>query len=58
MKFKNAFYEVLISSCHVSELNVLEVTDKGLVVGAAVTLTDLGNKLNDLVNTLPGKKYF
>ncbi len=32
----------------------MDVTDKGLVVGAAVTLTQLGKKLRELVQELPG----
>ena len=54
VKFQNAFFDVVISVSHVSELNRLEVTEEGLVVGAAVTLTDLANKLKELVQTLPG----
>lgn len=54
VKFRNAFYEVLICPSGIPELNGLEVTDKGLVVGAAVTLTELGKKLQELVDSLPG----
>ncbi len=32
----------------------MDVKDKGLVVGAAVTLTQLGKKLRELVQELPG----
>ena len=32
----------------------MDVTDKGLVVGAAVTLTQLDEKLRELVQDLPG----
>lgn len=53
VKFRNAFYEVLIFPSYISELNILEVTNRGLTVGGAVTLTDLSSKLKELVNTLP-----
>ncbi len=55
MKFKNAFYEVLIYPNQVPELSVMEVTEEGLVVGAAVTLNQLTTKLRELHNTLPGR---
>ena len=54
VKSQIAFYEVYISCCHVPELNIMEVTDKGLVVGAAVTLTDFASKLDELLLTLRG----
>lgn len=53
VKFRNAFYEVLIFPSYISELNILEVTNRGLTVGGTVTLTDLSSKLKELVNTLP-----
>lgn len=56
MKFKDAFYEVLICPSAVPELNSMEVINTGLVVGGAVTLTELTEKLTELVSTLPGKK--
>ncbi len=54
MKFKSAFYEVLLCPSHVPELSAMEVTGEGLVVGAAVTLNQLGTKLKELHSTLPG----
>ena len=54
VKSQSAFFDVYISCCHVPELNVMEVTDNGLVVGAAVTLTDFASKLKELVQTLEG----
>ena len=53
-KLKNAFYEVLICPSHVPEMNHLKVTDKGLEIGAAITLTDLGKKLEDMIHSMPG----
>lgn len=55
VKFKNAFYEVLIFPCYVPELNSLEVTERGVLVGGAVTLTELHSKLKELVQQFPGK---
>ena len=55
VKFRNAFYDVLIFPSQVPELNKLELTERGLQVGAAVTLTDLNAKLKELVESLPGK---
>ncbi|MQM12725.1 hypothetical protein Taro_045645, partial [Colocasia esculenta] len=49
MKFKNAQYQVLISISHVHELNALNVTEKGLEIGAAVRLTELQQVLKTLV---------
>ena len=54
MKLKNAFYEVLISPTHVPEMNRLEVTEEGLVVGGAVSLTKMAEKLKKLVRSMPG----
>ena len=56
MKFKGAFYEVLISPSQVPELNQLQLTDEGLLVGAAVSITQLGHKLRELRETLPGQQ--
>ena len=54
MKVKNALYEVLICPSRVPEMNSLKVTDKGLEIGAAVTLTDLGKKLEEIIHSMPG----
>lgn len=55
VKFKDALYNVLICPASVPELNIIEVTDEGLVVGGAVTLTELSEKLKELVDSIPGK---
>ena len=52
---ENVFFDGYISCCNVPELNVLQVSDEGLLVGAAVTLTDLMVKVDKLTRTLPGK---
>uniref|UniRef100_A0A1D1XDN3 xanthine dehydrogenase n=1 Tax=Anthurium amnicola TaxID=1678845 RepID=A0A1D1XDN3_9ARAE len=49
MKFKNAQYQVLISISHVPELNALNVTEKGLEIGAAVRLTEIHQVLKTLI---------
>ena len=54
VKLKNAFYEVLISPTHIPEMNRLEVTEEGLMVGGAVTLTRLGKKMKELTRSMPG----
>jgi hypothetical protein len=56
MKFKGAFYSVLISPVLVPELNQLKLTEDGLVVGAVVTLTKLATKLKELQTLLPEQK--
>ena len=56
MKFKGAFYSVLISPVLVPELNQMQLTEDGLVVGAAVTLTKLATKLKELQTLLPEQK--
>ena len=54
MKLKGAFYDVLISASEVPELNSMELSDEGLVVGAAVSLNRLASKLKELQATPPG----
>lgn len=39
---------------HIPELQILELNERGLVVGAAVTVAQLEDKLKEIVNTLPG----
>ena len=56
MKFKGAFYSVLISPTLVPELNQMQLTEDGLVVGAAVTLRRLATKLKELRSLLPEQK--
>ena len=54
VEFKDSFYEVLICPSQVPELAVMEVVVGGLLVGAAVSLTQLSTKLQELICTLPG----
>ena len=54
MKFKGAHYQTLIHCTAIPELDHCDLTEQGLLVGGALTLTDLANKLTELVKTLPG----
>ena len=56
VKFKGAFYSVLISPTLVHELNQLQLTEGGLIVGAAVTLSKLATKLKELLASLSKHK--
>lgn len=55
VKFKGAFYQTYISCIVIPELNKMEVNEDGLLVGSAVSLTRLADKMKHLVKTLPGK---
>ncbi|WOK95472.1 xanthine dehydrogenase [Canna indica] len=48
-KFKNADYPVLISVTHVPELNVLQMNENGVEIGASVRLTQLQQFLREIV---------
>ena len=56
VKFKNAHFPVLISPAHIPEMNVLEETTEGLLIGAACTLTDVEIKMREIFNQLPQSK--
>ena len=56
VKFKNAHFPVLISPAHVPEMNVLEETAEGLLIGAACTLTDIEIRMREICNRLPQSK--
>lgn len=53
MRLKALQYRVLISVMHVPELNVLNVKDDGLEIGAAVRLSDLLKLLRKVVTERP-----
>lgn len=55
-KLKNTCFSVLISPAHIPELNVLEETTEGLLIGAACTLTDIETKMKEICNRLPQSK--
>lgn len=50
MRLKRIQYKVLISVAHVPELNILNVKDDGLEIGAAVRLTELLQMFRKVVN--------
>ncbi|KAG8653082.1 xanthine dehydrogenase 1 isoform X4 [Manihot esculenta] len=50
MRLKRIQYQVLISITHIPELNVLNVKDGGLEIGAAVRLTEFQQMLRKIVN--------
>ncbi|XP_072991068.1 xanthine dehydrogenase-like [Typha latifolia] len=52
-KFKKAQYKVLISVTHVAELNVLNVKDEGMEIGASVRLTQLQEILRKVTAERP-----
>jgi hypothetical protein len=56
MKFKGMKYPALISPTHVPELNKIEISDKGVVIGSAVTLTRIMTVFKDLIKDLPEYK--
>ena len=55
---KMAKPSVLIAVSFVNELQVLEITEKGLLVGAAVTIGRLEEKLMKIMEFLPGNNNY
>lgn len=55
VKFKNFVYPVLIQPSQVDELNRIEFVEKGVKVGAAVTLNDFQDFLRNEIANKPGK---
>ncbi|XP_012937557.1 xanthine dehydrogenase/oxidase [Aplysia californica] len=55
-KFKNMRYRTLLCPTHIPELSCVVVSDLGVTVGGAVTLTQLNDQLQRLVDTLPEYK--
>ena len=47
---------MLISPAHIPEMNVLEETTEGLLIGAACTLTDVEIKIKEICSRLPQSK--
>ncbi|KAH9487576.1 hypothetical protein Btru_072338 [Bulinus truncatus] len=56
VKFKFHTFPVLISITNVKELSVVQLTEDGLVIGGAVTLSELALKLHDVIATEPKYK--
>lgn len=53
VKFKHFDYKFLVNPTHVAELKAITFTDRGMRVGAAVTLMDLQEALQGQIETLP-----
>ncbi|KJE94734.1 xanthine dehydrogenase, variant [Capsaspora owczarzaki ATCC 30864] len=53
VKFKHQIYKTLVSVAHLPELNTITHSSAGVRVGASVTLTDLGDYMSHLCETLP-----
>lgn len=48
----------MIQPNKVLELNVIKTCNKGIIIGAAVSIDKLEKNLKKLVNTIPGKNSF
>ncbi|KAG2484282.1 hypothetical protein HYH03_016926 [Edaphochlamys debaryana] len=53
MKFKNMQYPVIIAPTHVKEMNAITVTEEGVEIGAAVTLTRMLRAFKGLIASRP-----
>lgn len=61
MKFKDISYPIIISPSEIPDLNTVKYTDKGIEIGACISLTKLNKILSDAIEKLPGYltlKYF
>ena len=56
VKSKDVRFPVCISPARIPEMNVLEETTEGLLIGAACTLTDVEIKMKEICNRLPQSK--
>ena len=54
IKFKNQLYPILISPGYITEMCSVELTDDGIVLGAAVTLTKLDQVMQQAIDTQTG----
>ena len=55
---KMANPSVLIAVSYINELQVLKINEKGLLVGAAVTIGRLEEKLLEVKESLPGNNNY
>ncbi|KAJ3111857.1 hypothetical protein HDU96_005283 [Phlyctochytrium bullatum] len=55
-RFKNSKYKVIVTPSDIMDLKRIDVSDKGITIGAAVTIARMQEKLEDLVKTLPAHK--
>ncbi|XP_055429028.1 aldehyde oxidase isoform X1 [Bubalus kerabau] len=56
MKFKGIFHPVIISPDRIEELSVVNYTDNGLTLGAAVSLAEVKDFLANVTRKLPEEK--
>lgn len=56
MKFKGVFHPVIISPDRIEELSVVNYTDNGLTIGAAVSLAEMKDILANVTRKLPEEK--
>lgn len=56
VKFKHCVYPTIIMPNNVPEINRIDKTETGLVVGAAVTLMDMEHTFRNYIETLPSYK--
>lgn len=57
MKFKNQFYPVLIDVSHIPEMEHTCVLDNGISVGASVSLSQLDEFLEGVIEQHPGNVF-
>nr|XP_015199707.1 PREDICTED: xanthine dehydrogenase/oxidase [Lepisosteus oculatus] len=53
MKFKNMLYPVILAPAYIPELNIIQYNERGIVFGAACSLTLIGEELRKAVSQLP-----
>ncbi|KAF4014221.1 hypothetical protein G4228_005625 [Cervus hanglu yarkandensis] len=56
MKFKGIFHPVIISPDRIEELSIVNYTDNGLILGAAVSLAQVKDILANVTQKLPEEK--
>ncbi|XP_041353247.1 xanthine dehydrogenase/oxidase-like [Gigantopelta aegis] len=52
-KFKNAEFPVLICTTHIEAMNEVQLDERGLVIGASVTLSRIQEAMQSAVDSLP-----
>lgn len=53
VKFKHCLYPVLVLPTQIEELNKIQVTEKGIIFGSSVTLSDMESTLQQQIKLLP-----
>ncbi|XP_053612796.1 xanthine dehydrogenase-like [Plodia interpunctella] len=57
MKIKNKNYPILIHPTFIAEMNICQVKNNAIVVGAAISLTELQQVLKSKINKSPRKEF-